>query len=154
MENRNFPLFVPSDGRAVIVFGGGKIASRRVKSLMEFDFDVTVVSSSITEEIERFVEEGRITWLKERYRSQHIHSQFMVLACTNDRETNRAIGEAAKEQNLLVSVCDSKEECNFFFPAIALNDEVTLGLVGSGKTHHITKRAAAEVRKIIEGKAY
>lgn len=154
MENRNFPLFVPSDGRAVIVFGGGKIASRRVKSLMEFDFDVTVVSSSITEEIKGFVEDGRITWLKERYRAQHIHSQFMVLACTNDRETNRAIGEAAKGKNLLVSVCDSKEECNFFFPAIALNDEVTLGLVGSGKTHHITKRAAAEVRKIIEGKAY
>ena len=45
MENRVFPVFVPSDGKKVIVFGGGKIASRRVRSLMEFDFDVTVVSS-------------------------------------------------------------------------------------------------------------
>ena len=154
MENRVFPVFVPSDGKKVIVFGGGKIASRRVRSLMEFDFDVTVVSSSITEEIRDFADAGRLTYIEGRYRPSYIDDQFMVIACTDDREVNRSIGFIAKEHGCLVSVCDSKEECNFFFPAIAVNDEVTAGIVGSGKTHHITKRAAAEVRKIIEGKAY
>lgn len=154
MENRVFPVFIPSDGKKVIVFGGGKIASRRVRSLMEFDFDVTVVSSSITEEIKNFADTGRLTYLADRYNPSYISDQFMVLACTNDREVNRSIGFMAKEQGCLVSVCDSKEEGNFFFPAIAVNEEVTAGVVGSGYTHHITKRAAAEVRKIIEGKAY
>ncbi len=154
MENRVFPVFVPSDGKKTIVFGGGKIATRRVRSLMEFDFDVTVVSSSITDEIRDFADAGRLTYIEDRYHPSYIDGQFMVIACTDDREVNRSIGLIAKEQGLLVSVCDSKEECNFFFPAIAVNDEVTAGVVGSGKTHHITKRAAAEVRKIIEGKAY
>ncbi|SCK00795.1 Precorrin-2 dehydrogenase [uncultured Eubacterium sp.] len=154
MENRVFPVFVPSDGKKVIIFGGGKIASRRVKSLMEFDFDVTVVSSSITEEIEKFADAGKLTYIDDRYAPAYIDDQFMVIACTDNREVNRSIGFIAKEQGCLVSVCDRLEECNFFFPAIAVNDEVTAGIVGSGKTHHITKRAAAEVRKIIEGKAY
>lgn len=154
MENRVFPVFVPSDGKKVIIFGGGKIASRRVKSLMEFDFDVTVVSSSITEEIEKFADAGKLTYIDDRYAPTYIDDQFMVIACTDNREVNRSIGFIAKEQGCLVSVCDRLEECNFFFPAIAVNDEVTAGIVGSGKTHHITKRAAAEVRKIIEGKAY
>lgn len=154
MENRVFPVFVPSGGKRVIVFGGGKIASRRIKTLMEFDFDVTVVSSSITEEIKEFVREGRLAYIDDRFSASYIDGQFMVVACTSDRDANRSIGLAAKEQGCLVSVCDSREECNFFFPAIAVNDQVTAGIAGSGMTHHITRRAAAEVRKIIEGKAY
>lgn len=154
MENRVFPVFIPSGGKKVIVFGGGKIASRRIRTLMEFDFEVTVVSSSITEEIKSLGEDGRLTYLKARYSPELIDRQFMVLACTNDRETNRKIGLRSKEQGCLVSVCDSREECTFFFPAIAVNEEVTAAVAGGGKTHHITKRAASEVRKIIERKAY
>ena len=82
---------------------------------MEFDFDVTVVSSSITEEIRDFADAGRLTYIEGRYRPSYIDDQFMVIACTDDREVNRSIGFIAKEHGCLVSVCDSKEECNFFF---------------------------------------
>ena len=32
MKNRYFPVFVPSEGKKVAVFGGGNIATRRVRT--------------------------------------------------------------------------------------------------------------------------
>ena len=53
-----------------------------------------------------------------------------------------------------MSVCDRREECTFFFPAVAVNDEVTVGIVGSGKTHRVTRKTAVRLREIVERKAY
>ena len=50
-----FPLFVDLEGRQVLVVGGGKIAVRRVRTLLEFGCQITVVSPEVCEELrERF----------------------------------------------------------------------------------------------------
>lgn len=154
MEHRYFPVFVPTEGRKVVVFGGGKIACRRVKTLMGFDFDVTVVAPEISEEIRTFGAAGRLRLVTDRYDPVYLEGCYMAVACTDQRQVNRVIGAAARARGCLVSVCDNREECNFYFPAVAANDEVTAGLAGDGSSHGVTRRAAAAVREIIERKAY
>jgi len=154
MENRYFPIFVPSAGRRVVIFGGGKIAERRVNTLMHFDFEVIVVSGSSTEQIESLAAEEKLTWIKDHYDEKYLDGCFLAIACTNHREVNHAVGIAAKKRGVPVSVCDNRQECTFYFPAVAVNEEITAGIAGSGENHHITRKAAAAVRKTIEGKAY
>ncbi|MGF6375638.1 precorrin-2 dehydrogenase/sirohydrochlorin ferrochelatase [Clostridiales Family XIII bacterium PM5-7] len=154
MGNKFFPIFMDSEKKNVIVFGGGKIATRRVKTLADFDFTIKVVSPELSEELQRLVSEQRIKYVAERYHERHIPRNHLVLACTNERNVNEQIGEAAKREKIPVSVCDAKEECTFYFPAIAVNDEATVGIVGTGNTHHLTKRIAEKIREIIKGKAY
>ncbi len=154
MKDRYFPLFVPAKGRKVIVFGGGNIATRRVLTLKKFDFSVTVVSPEFTDTLETLGKDGEITCIRDTYKPSYIDGQFMAIACTDERKTNRDIGICAKERGCLVSVCDSREECSFYFPAIAAGEEVTAGIAGDGSSHRVTKKAAAAVRKIIEGKEY
>ncbi len=154
MEDRHFPLFVSSLGRQAVVFGGGNIAQRRVETLLQFSFSVTVVSPSLTAKLQEAARKGEIEYIDGRYSEKYLAGSYLVIACTNDRQVNRRIGEDARERDLHVSVCDSREECTFFFPAIAVNDEVTVGIAGSGTTHSLTRRAAARVREIIERKAY
>ncbi len=154
MKNRYFPVFVPSEGKKATVFGGGAIATRRVRTLMEFDFQVTVVAPLVSEQLKSLAAEGRINLITEPYQEKYLRDCYMVLACTDDRQVNRRIGACARERNILVSVCDNREECTFYFPAIAAGEEVTAGLVGSGADHKATRRAAKKVREIIERKAY
>lgn len=154
MEHRYFPVFVPTEGRKAVVFGGGSIASRRVKTLMEFEFEVTVVAPEVSEEIRAFGSSGRLRLVTDRYDPVYLDDCYMAIACTDQRQVNQAIGAAARERGCLVSVCDNREECNFYFPAVAVNDEVTAGLAGDGSSHGATRQAAAAVREIIERKAY
>ena len=79
---------------------------------------------------------------------------WMLLACTNDRETNRTIGQFGRENHILINVCDARNESTFWFPAVGLSDELTMGLVGTGKDHMNVKKAAAMLRDVIEKKEY
>ena len=46
-----FPLFVNLEGRRVLVVGGGKIAARRIRTLLEFGCEITVVAPEVGEEL-------------------------------------------------------------------------------------------------------
>ena len=134
--------------------GGGVIAERRIMTLAEFDFRIHVVAEELTETLQQMVEVGIITWKKGRYQESDLQDADIVAACTNNREVNKAIGLYCKAHRIEVSVCDARAESTFWFPAIAINDELTMGLVGNGKRHDIVKQAASALRRIIEERSY
>ena len=51
-----FPLFVKLEGRRVLVVGGGKIAARRIRTLLEFGCEITVVAPEVGEELLEMLE--------------------------------------------------------------------------------------------------
>ena len=51
-----FPLFVDLEGRQVLVVGGGKIAARRIRTLLEFGCEITVVAPEVGEELREMLE--------------------------------------------------------------------------------------------------
>jgi len=42
----------------VLVVGGGKIATRRILTLTNFEFEITVVAPNITNEIQQLADDG------------------------------------------------------------------------------------------------
>ena len=52
-----FPLFFNMEDREIRVFGGGNIATRRVKMLLEFGAKVSVAAPQITEELEHLAQQ-------------------------------------------------------------------------------------------------
>ncbi len=155
MDNHNkkthFPLFVETANRKVIIFGGGKIATRRCETLDKFGFDITLVAPKISTAILNLEMREKIKIKKLPFCESQITNQFMVLACTDDRLTNKKIGEIARSKNILVSVCDCKEECTFYFPAIAMGEDITVGIVGNGDNHALVKESAMQIRDVIKG---
>ncbi len=150
-KKKHFPLFVEAANKQVIIFGGGNIATRRCETLMLFDFEITVVAPQISNALSDFAASGKIKTLISPYEESQIKNQFMVLACTNDRGVNKQIGEVARAKNIFVSVCDRREECTFYFPAVATSEDATIGIVGSGNNHKAVKFAAQKIREVIKG---
>ncbi|MDO4869553.1 MAG: bifunctional precorrin-2 dehydrogenase/sirohydrochlorin ferrochelatase [Bacillota bacterium] len=157
----HFPMFIKTEGRRVLVIGGGSVAERRIKTLTEFNFDITVLSDMITDEIKKLHECGRIEYipgtfepLKPEEDAAYLSDVYMVLACTNYRAVNAKIGEVCRQRGIHVNVCDSREESTFWFPAVATNDELVMGLTGNGNSHSTVRKAAAKLRSIIKERQY
>ena len=143
-----FPVFVDTADKKAVVIGGGKIAQRRIATLLKFDIDITVVSPDITEWIKQNLSD--ITYINDVYKREYISGAWLVSACTDSRDTNRQIGIDAKAENILVSVCDRKEECNCYFPGVVTGENVTIGICGDGKNHRDTKMVIDKIRNMFK----
>lgn len=144
-----FPMYVNLRGKRVLVVGGGKIAARRIETLLKFGCDITVVSPEVEDAILTHSSDERLKLRFGRYSAGDLEGAELVLAATNDREVNRRVGLEAKALGLPVSVADAREECTFYFPAIVEHDGIVIGLSSQGRSHQGVSALAKKLRWIL-----
>ena len=144
-----FPLFIPLEGRRVILIGAGKIAARRTAALLPFGSSITVIAPEACPELEDLASQGKITLLRREYRPGDMAGARLAVAASNSRKANRAAGEECRRLGIPVSVADSRKECTFYFPAIASEGSVVAGLTASGESHKLVKRLASRLRALL-----
>ena len=153
MQTRFFPLFSDLRGRSVLVVGGGRIAERRVLVLSSFGAAITLISSSLSEALQSMAKQGLITWIARKYQEGEItntlNQPFLVVAATSQRAVNQQVGAEARSLGVLVSVADSRDECTFYFPAIAENQSYIAGLVSTDGNHRAVKQTIQQIREVM-----
>ncbi len=125
----------PAFGRALVV-GGGKIAARKVRALAEAEFEITVVAPSIADSI-RIAPHVRL--LERKWEESDLDGHALVFACTDSRDVNRAIGQAARRRGLPVVVADRQGESTFFNPATIREGDLQLGVSTGGASPSLAK---------------
>lgn len=153
MKNRVFfPMFVDLSDKNVVVVGGGSIATRRVKTLLQFTRNVTVVAPKLTSELTDLGKAGMITAVIRPVKRTDFDMAYMVIAATNDWKINDEIYRICREQGIYVNVADSKEKCDFYFPGVYMKDELVVGITASGLDHKKARRVRLAIEQaMIEG---
>lgn len=155
MKNKQyFPLFVDISDKKIVVVGAGKIAARRVKTLVDFGAAIVVVAPQISQELEQMEQEHKITIIRREYQREDIYDAWMVLATTDNHKLNEEIYSVAKCLGALVNVASNREKCDFHFPGIVKKDSYVVGINASGKDHHgaaVLREKISEVLEEYEG---
>lgn len=155
MKNKQyFPLFVDISDKKIVVVGAGKIAARRVKTLVDFGAAIVVVAPQISQELEQMEQEHKITIIRREYQREDIYDAWMVLATTDNHKLNEEIYSVAKCLGALVNVASNREKCDFHFPGIVKKDSYVVGINASGKDHHgaaVLREKISEVLEEFEG---
>ena len=145
-----FPLFTNMSGRKITFIGGGKIAERRIKILLDYNADITLVAPDITDDLRKIAERGEIKYISRKYINTDISGAFLIIAATDSRDVNHAVMQDAKAAGVLVIVADSRAECDCYFPAIAENGEYRAGIVSKNGNHTGLKELAQELRRFLK----
>jgi siroheme synthase-like protein len=134
MKKELFPFFQRSTGKQVLVCGGGKLAYSRVKVLMEFNFTIRVVARDICPELEELEKQGVCSILRRSPLSADItdHNNDFVVIAMNNRGLNNHLAEMARLSNTPITIDNDAAHSDFLFPAIAVGEEFTLGMVSPG----------------------
>ena len=155
MKNKQyFPLFMDISDKKIVVVGAGKIAARRVKTLVDFGAAIVVVAPQISPELEQLEQEHKITIIRREYQREDIYDAWMVLATTDNHKLNEEIYSVAKCLGALVNVASNREKCDFHFPGIVKKDSYVVGMNASGKDHHgaaVLREKISEVLEEYEG---
>ncbi len=147
MKNkRYFPMFVDLSDKNIVVIGGGNIATRRVKTLLQFTRNVTAIAPAMTPELMELGKAGLVMIKYRNVKRSDLSLAYMVIAATNDHKLNDEIYRICKEEGIYVNIADDKEKCDFYFPGIFMQDELVVGITASGLDH----KKARKVRIAIE----
>lgn len=148
-EHLFFPLYVDISNKKIVLFGAGKIASRRAETLLKFTEHLTVVAPEVSEKIAEYISAGRITWHRDRYREDYLQGADLVFGVTNDRVCNREIAGACKRMRIPVNICDEKELCDFYFPSAIVDGDIVIGVNASGRDHGKVKETRMKIEEML-----
>ena len=149
--NTYFPLFLNMKGKEVVVFGGGVIATRRVKALIDYGADVRVIAPQISEELKEMKKSGvSLKWEQREYRRSEIERPFCVIAATSKKEINALIYRECRHKEVLVNNASDAGCCDFFFPGIVSDGEITVGVTANGRNHKRAAQVTAEIRAMLK----
>ncbi|MBI5558254.1 MAG: bifunctional precorrin-2 dehydrogenase/sirohydrochlorin ferrochelatase [Deltaproteobacteria bacterium] len=142
-----FPISLDIRSRHCIVIGGGKVAARKVKSLLENHGQVTVISPELDGELAVLADSGAITWLPRGYEKGDLGQAFLVIAATDDAGVQEAVYLEAEEKNLLLNVADVPKWCNFILPATVRRGDLTISVSTAGKSPALAKKLRKNLEK-------
>jgi len=145
----HFPLFLDVEGQTALVVGAGKIATRRVSTLRKFSFRIVVVATRVSDEMRKLAKKGAVELEERPYRPEDVDSALLVVAATDDRGLNKAIGERARKFGKFVSVADCAAECNFYFPSVVNHGKITVAVSGDGRDHRAVAATTREIREFL-----
>ena len=130
---RFLPVGLDVQGRRCLVVGGGGVGTRKALTLCRAGANVTVVSPVVAGELAEQIEAGRIRWVKDSFREEHLGGVFLVVAATDDEAQNAAVVRAAVGCGALVCDASSAERSGVIFGALLRQDDVTVAVFTDGR---------------------
>lgn len=148
-----FPMMIDLADRSILIVGGGQVAYRKAKVMLEFGASLTIVSPEFVDGFldlkkEHHEDTNRIEMIYDDYNASYVINKFLVVAATSSREVNREVVKDCNIHRVLVNNVDGKEKSDFITPAIYKNDNMTISISTGGSFPYLSKK----MRREMEGK--
>ena len=144
-----FPFYMDVEGMVCLIAGGGKVASRKIFTMLEYGAAVRVIAPEAEEEIAALAEMERISYEARACVPEDVDGADFVIAATSDEVLNRAISRRCKSMRIPVNVVDVQEECSFIFPALVKDGDIVVGISTGGASPAIARMLKDRVRAAI-----
>jgi precorrin-2 dehydrogenase/sirohydrochlorin ferrochelatase len=140
-----FPVNLQIAERKCVVIGGGRVAARKVATLLECGGVVEVVSPELVEELRERQQKGELAWLARPYRPGDLAGAFLVIAATDDEGVQAAVFAEASAANQLINVADVPQRCNFILPAVVSRGDLVIAVSTAGQSPALARRIRKQV---------
>ena len=142
-----YPIFLNIRGRKCLVAGGGKVALRKVQTLLEHGADVQVVSPTLCPELNRLAKDGIIRAQQRSYKANDLHDALIAVAATDDATINESVAAEAKQRGILVNVVDDPQRSNFIAPSYFRRGDITVAVSTSGRSPALARKIRSELEQ-------
>ena len=146
-ERRTSSLFsieVNLEGKNVLVVGGGRIALRKVKTLLPTGAHITVVAPQINPE---FSHEPSLTLKKRPYEPLDLRGIFMVFICTDQPAVNAQVSNDARARRILVNNACDYLDGDFIVPArMDFGENIAVTVSTQGRAPSLAKKLKQKIQ--------
>ena len=147
MSDDRYPLMLSMAGRRAVVVGGGQVALRRTRSLLQAGAHVVVVAPSVLPELA----ELPVAVLEREYRDGDLSAAWLAHAATNDGTVNALVAAEADRNRIWCVRADDAGESAAWTPAVTRHGEVTVAVTSGGDPRRSERLRSAVALALAEG---
>lgn len=127
-----YPTALRLLGRPVLVVGGGPVAARRAKGLLDAGAKVTVVAPVASEKLRALVDSGLLVWEPREYRTVDLDGVWFVQTATGTPAVDTRVAADAEAQRIWCVNASDHETSAAWTPAVAEVDDVKIAINAGG----------------------
>jgi uroporphyrin-III C-methyltransferase / precorrin-2 dehydrogenase / sirohydrochlorin ferrochelatase len=127
-ELPRYSLMVDLAGRRAIVVGGGRVALRRTRILLESGANVVVIAPVVLPELAALP----VTVLPRRYRDGDLAAAWLAHAATDDPLVNARVADEAERNRIWCVRADDGAASPAWTPAVTRHGDVTVAVTSGG----------------------
>lgn len=145
-----FPMFINLERQKCLIVGGGALAEHKVKVLLDFKAEITVVSPELKQVyLQECVKNKSILYVKRCYQEADVEGMTLVVAAANQKELNHQVALDCRMRNIPVNAVDQIEDCDFIFPSYVKEKSVVAACSSSGKSPVVTQYLKKKIQPIL-----
>ncbi|HUC91276.1 MAG TPA: bifunctional precorrin-2 dehydrogenase/sirohydrochlorin ferrochelatase [Paenibacillus sp.] len=144
---RLYPVMLDIEGMRCTVAGGGAVAERKVRGLLDAGADVLVVAPVLTDGLRELAKQGFIGTLEREYREGDLAGALLAFAATSDSHVNARVVKDAGRLGVPVNAADDAAGGSFVTPSVVRRGRLVLAVTASGSSPALAARVAAELEE-------
>ncbi|RUT40685.1 bifunctional precorrin-2 dehydrogenase/sirohydrochlorin ferrochelatase [Paenibacillus anaericanus] len=141
------PIMLNCEGWRIVIVGGGRVAERKVSSLLEGKAEIVVISYKLTPWLKSRHTEGVISWFERGYIEGDLEGARLVFATTDQVAVNEAVIMEATALRIPVNHAGDGERGSFITPSMIRRGKLIIAVSTSGAGPRIARSLCHEIDK-------
>ncbi len=139
----HLPIFCQLRDRDCLIVGGGDVAERKARLLLEAGARLTVNALNFIPQFTVWANEGMLTLVEGPFDETLLDSCWLAIAATDDDTVNQRVSDAAESRRIFCNVVDAPKAASFIMPSI-IDRSPLMVAVSSGGTSPVLARLLRE----------
>ncbi|MFS3858108.1 siroheme synthase CysG [Proteus mirabilis] len=128
-----FPIFCQLNNKPCLLVGGGEVAERKARLLMEAGAVISVVAPTFTPQFMQWQNEQRLQCFMAEFSVADLANKWLVIAATDNEQVNQHVYQQATEQRIFCNVVDSPQQASFIMPSVIDRSPIMVAISSGGK---------------------
>ena len=138
-----YPIFLNLSGRLCVIVGGGEVANRKARKLLQARAEVVVISPEVKPEIESMAVEVR----HRPYEDGDLEGAYLAFTATDSREVNSAVAREARDKGIFINVADVPSDGSFALPSTLRRGGLQVAVSTGGASPTLARSIRGELEK-------
>jgi uroporphyrin-III C-methyltransferase/precorrin-2 dehydrogenase/sirohydrochlorin ferrochelatase len=135
----DYPLTLRIAERRAVVVGGGPVAERRVRGLLDAGAHVILISPDVTTELGALARADRLTWVARTYRAGDLADAWLVHTATGSRAVDDQVAADADETRTWCVRTGDPAASAAWVPAVTRAGDVLVAVSAGGDPRRATR---------------
>lgn len=141
-----YPVNLLVAGRRCVVVGAGRIAARKIESLLDAGADVHVVAPEVGDEVAALAEGGRVALAERGFEPADLDGAWLAVTATDVPAVNRAVFEAGEARRVFVNSADDPANCSFTLMSVVRRGDIVVTVGTNGRSPALATYLKEHVR--------